>query len=94
MGVLDQSILKARNRNDIVQISLDCSLGKGTIRISESSNRVAGKFRLRDLTCIIGLKTQIIDALLSRFKKVTEKEILEMADNMVARSDEELFDTD
>ena len=79
---------------DGVQVSSSCTLGKGTIRISESSNRVAGKFQARDRTCTIGVKTQTLDELLSRLKKATEKEILEMADNILARSDEELFDID
>jgi len=77
-----------------VQVSSGRTLGKGTIRISESSNRVAGKFQARDRTCTIGVKTQTLDELLSRLKKATEKEILEMADNILARSDEELFEMD
>jgi len=79
---------------DGVQISSGCTLGKGTIRISESSNCVAEKFQARDRTCTIGVKTQTLDELLSRLKKATETEILEMADNIPARSDEELFDID
>ena len=77
---------------DGVQVSSGCTLGKGTIRISSSHNRVACEFRAADRACTIAVKTGILKALLGDLNKATDKQVLEMADNVLSRPDGELFE--
>ena len=77
---------------DGVQVSTGCTLGKGTIRISGSRNRVAGEFRAAGRTCTITVKTQVLNALLGDLRKATDKLVLEMAERVLSRPDDELFE--
>ena len=78
---------------DGVQVSSGCTLGKGTIRVSESANRVAGEFHAGNRTCTVTLKPKLLNRFLDDLRNATEKEVLEMAEAVLARSDEELFQT-
>jgi len=77
---------------DGVQVSTGCTLGKATIRISGSHNRVAGEFRAAGRTCTITVKTQVLNALLGDLRKATDKLVLEMAERVLSRPDDELFE--
>ena len=76
---------------DGVQVSSGCTLGKGTIRVSESANQVAGKFQAGNRICTVTVKPKLLNWLLDGLRNATEKEVLEMAKAMMARPDEELF---
>jgi formylmethanofuran dehydrogenase subunit E len=76
---------------DGVQIASGCTLGKGTIRVSESANQVAGEFHAGNRVCTVTVKPRLLDWLLDGLRNATEKEVLEMAENVLARPDEELF---
>ena len=78
---------------DGVQVSSGCTLGKGTIRISESTDRVAGEFHAGNRTCTVMVKPELLDWLLDGLSNATEKEVLEMAEAVLERPDEELFQT-
>jgi formylmethanofuran dehydrogenase subunit E len=78
---------------DGVQVSSGCTLGKGTIRVSESADRVAGEFHAGNRTCTVALKPKVPNWLLDGLRNATEKEVLEMAEAVLARPDEELFQT-
>lgn len=78
---------------DGVQVSSGCTLGKGTIRISESTDRVAGEFHAGNRTCTVMVKPELLNWLLDGLRNATEKEVLEMAEAVLARPDEELFQT-
>jgi formylmethanofuran dehydrogenase subunit E len=76
---------------DGVQIASGCTLGKGTIRVSESTDHVAGEFHTGNRTCTITVKPKLLNGLVDGLKKATDKGVLEMAESMLARPDEELF---
>ena len=76
---------------DGVQVSSGCTLGKGTIRISESTDRVAGEFHAGNRTCTVMVKPELLNWYLDGLRNATEKEVLEMAEAVLARPDEELF---
>jgi formylmethanofuran dehydrogenase subunit E len=76
---------------DGVQIASGCTLGKGTIRVSESTDHVAGKFHTGNRICTITVNPKLLNGLLEGLKKATDKEVLEIAESMLARPDEELF---
>jgi formylmethanofuran dehydrogenase subunit E len=76
---------------DGVQIASGCTLGKGTIRVSESTDQVAGEFHAGSRMCTITVKPKVLNVLLDSLKKATEKEVLEIAETALVRSDEELF---
>ena len=76
---------------DGVQIASGCTLGKGTIRVSESTDRVAGEFHAGNRTCTVMVKPELLHWFLDGLKNATEKEVLEMAEAVLARPDEELF---
>jgi formylmethanofuran dehydrogenase subunit E len=78
---------------DGVQVSSGCTLGRGTIRVSESADRVAGEFRAGNRTCTVTLKPKALNWLLGGLRNATEKEVIEMAEAVLARPDEELFQT-
>jgi len=77
---------------DGVQVGSGCTLGKGTIRISSTNNRIAGEFRAADRACTITVKTQVLNALLGDLRKATDKQVLEMAEDVLSRPDDELFE--
>jgi len=77
---------------DGVQVSSGCTLGKGTIRVSQPSDRVAGEFCAGDRVCTIGVKTEVLNELLDSLKKASEQGVLELAEQVLARPDEELFE--
>jgi formylmethanofuran dehydrogenase subunit E len=76
---------------DGVQIASGCTLGKGTIRVSESTDHVAGEFHAGNRICTLTVKPKLLNELVDGLKKATEKGVLEMAETMLARPDEELF---
>ena len=76
---------------DGVQVSSGCTLGKGTIRVSESTDRVAGEFHAGNRTCTVTVKPEVLNWFLDSLRNATEKEVLEMAEAVLARPDEELF---
>jgi formylmethanofuran dehydrogenase subunit E len=76
---------------DGVQIASGCTLGKGTIRVSESTHHVAGEFHARNRICTITVKPKLLNGLLDGLKKATDNGVLEIAESMLARPDEELF---
>lgn len=77
---------------DGVQVGSGCTLGKGTIRILSANNRIAGEFRGADRACTITVKAQVLNALLRDLRKATDKEVLEMAEDVLSRPDNELFE--
>jgi formylmethanofuran dehydrogenase subunit E len=76
---------------DGVQIASGCTLGKGTIRVSESTDHVVGEFHAGNRICTITVKPKLLNGLLDGLKKATNKGVLEMAESVLARPDEELF---
>jgi formylmethanofuran dehydrogenase subunit E len=76
---------------DGIQIASGCTLGKGTIRVSESADYVAGEFHGGNRICTIRVKPKLLNELLDGLKKATDKGILEIAEAMLTRPDEELF---
>jgi formylmethanofuran dehydrogenase subunit E len=78
---------------DGVQVASGCTLGKGTIRVSGSTDRVAGEFHAGSRICTITVKPKVLKELLDVVKKANEKEILEMAETLLSRPDEKLFHT-
>jgi formylmethanofuran dehydrogenase subunit E len=76
---------------DGVQIASGCTLGKGAIRVSESTDHVAGEFHAGNRICTITLKPKLLNELLDGLKKATDERVLEIAETMLARPDEELF---
>ena len=78
---------------DGVQVSSGCTLGKGTIEISQSNDRVVGEFRVGIRTCTVSVKTRVLNRLFQDTKKATDSEMIMMAEEMWKQSDDELFDT-
>ena len=78
---------------DGVQVSSGCTLGKGTIEVSNSNDRVMGEFRVGGRACIVSVKTQVLNRLFQEAKKATDSEIIMMAEELWKHSDDELFDT-
>jgi len=78
---------------DGVQVSSGCTLGKGTIEVSESNDRVVGEFRVGSRTCTVSVKTRVLTQLFQETKKATDSEMIVMSEEMSKRSDDELFDT-
>ena len=76
---------------DGIQVASGCTLGKGTIRVSESTDRVAGEFHAVNRICTLTVKPKLVNELLDGLKNATEKGVLEIAETMLARPDEELF---
>jgi formylmethanofuran dehydrogenase subunit E len=76
---------------DGVQIASGCTLGKGTIRVSESANQVAGEFHAGNRICTVMVKPELLNWYLDGLRNATEKEVFEMAEAVLARPDEELF---
>jgi formylmethanofuran dehydrogenase subunit E len=77
---------------DGVQVSSGCTLGKGTIRVEEASDRVLGKFRAGCRACTIAVKNQVVNKLLRALIKEPDRVIIEMAEDMMNRTDDELFE--
>jgi formylmethanofuran dehydrogenase subunit E len=76
---------------DGVQIASGCTLGKGTIQLSQSTGHVAGEFHAGNRICTITVNAKLLNELVDGLKKATEKGVLEMAKATLARPDEELF---
>jgi formylmethanofuran dehydrogenase subunit E len=76
---------------DGVQVSSGCTLGKGTIQVSESAKGVVGEFHAGDRTCTVTVKPNLLSGLLDGLRNATEKEVLEMAESVLVRPDDELF---
>ena len=77
---------------DGVQVASGCTLGKGTIDISEASDRIVGKFRARNGRCTIAVATQVLNELKDGVVRALDEAILQMAEDVMARSDAELFE--
>ena len=78
---------------DGVQVASGCTLGKGTIRVSGSTDQVAGEFHAGNRICTITVKPKVLSGLLDGLKKATQKGTLEIAEAMLSRPDQELFNT-
>jgi len=78
---------------DGVQVSSGCTLGKGTIQVSESNDRVAGEFRVGSRTCAVSVKTGVLSQLFQDTRKATDSEMIVMAEEVWKQPDDELFDT-
>jgi len=76
---------------DGVQVASGCTLGKGTIRVSESVDHIAGEFHAGDRICTITVKPKLLNWFLNGLRNGTEKEVLETAETVLACPDEELF---
>lgn len=76
---------------DGVQVASGCTLGKGTIRVSESTDHVAGEFHAGNRICTITVKPKLLNDLVDGLRKATDKGVLEIAETMLACADEELF---
>jgi formylmethanofuran dehydrogenase subunit E len=76
---------------DGVQVASGCTLGKGTIRVSESADHIAGEFHAGDRICTITVKPKLLNWFLNGLRNGTEKEVLETAETVLARPDEGLF---
>jgi len=76
---------------DGIQIASGCTLGKGTIRVSESTDHVAGEFHAGNRTCTLRVKSKLLNDLMDSLTKASEKAVLEIAEATLARPDEELF---
>jgi len=77
---------------DGVQVASGCTLGKGTIRVSEASDRVVGRFRAEDQGCTIAVRIQVLNQLIESLRKATDQAILEMAEDVMGRPDADLFE--
>jgi len=77
---------------DGVQVSSGCTLGKGTIRVSEAPDRIVGSFRAEHRACTVTVRHRVLNEFLGAVKKATDKAIIDMAENAMTRSDEELFE--
>ena len=77
---------------DGVQVASGCTLGKGTIRVSEASDRIVGRFGAEDRVCTVAVKHHMLNEFLRAVEKATDKAIIDMAENAMTRSDEQLFE--
>jgi formylmethanofuran dehydrogenase subunit E len=77
---------------DGVQVASGCTLGKGTIRVSEASDRIAGMFRAGVRACTINVRIQVLSELLEALRKATDQAIFDMAEDVMARPDRDLFE--
>ena len=77
---------------DGVQVASGCTLGKGTIRLSEASDRVVGRFRAGDRACTIAVRIHVLDQLIESLRKATDQAILKMAEDVMGRPDADLFE--
>ena len=77
---------------DGVQVASGCTLGKGTIRTSEASDRIEGRFQVGSQTCTVAVKSRLLVELSNRMKNAADRDVLLLADDMLTRPDDELFD--
>ena len=77
---------------DGVQVASGCTLGKGTIRVSEASDRVIGSFRAGDRACTITVRIQVLNQLIQGLRRATGQAILGMAEDVMTRPDADLFE--
>ena len=77
---------------DGVQVASGCTLGKGTIRVTEASGRVVGMFRAGDRGCTIGVRIQVLNQLLEGLRKANDQAVLKMAEDTMGRPDKDLFE--
>jgi formylmethanofuran dehydrogenase subunit E len=77
---------------DGVQVASGCTLGKGTIRVSEVSDCVVGRFRAEDRACTIAVRIQVLNQLIESLRKATDHAILKMAEDVMERPDPDLFE--
>jgi formylmethanofuran dehydrogenase subunit E len=76
---------------DGVQVSSGCTLGKGTIQVSESAKGLVGEFHAGDRTCTVTVEPNLLSGLLDGLRNATEKEVAEMAEGLLGRPDDEVF---
>jgi formylmethanofuran dehydrogenase subunit E len=77
---------------DGVQVASGCTLGKGTIRISGASDRLTGAFRVGERACTVSVRIQALVPLLEGIRKASDKAVIEMAEDVMARPDADLFE--
>jgi formylmethanofuran dehydrogenase subunit E len=76
---------------DGVQVASGCTLGRGTIRVSESADHVAGELHAGNRICTITVKPKLLNWFLNGLRNGTETEVLETSETVLVRPDEELF---
>lgn len=76
---------------DGVQVASGCTVGMGTIRVSESADHIAGEFHARNRIYTITVKPNLLNWFLNSLRSGTEKEVLKTAVTVLACPDEELF---
>jgi formylmethanofuran dehydrogenase subunit E len=77
---------------DGLQVSTGCTLGRGTIRVSETLNHVGGEFRYRNRMCAITVRSDVVNDLLVKMVNAASGDIMKIADDTMERPDAELFD--
>jgi len=77
---------------DGVQVASGCTLGKATIQLSDVSDRILAKFQGHNGMCTIRVKSQVFDELLEATSNGTDEDIRRMADDVMTRSDSDLFE--
>lgn len=60
---------------DGVQMASGCTLGKDTIRVSESADHIAGKFRAGNRICTITVKPKLLNWFPNGLENGTERKI-------------------
>ncbi len=74
-----------------MQVVSGCTIGKGTIRVSESADHIVGEFHAGNRICTTTVKPKLPNWFLNGLRNGTENEVLETAETVLTRPDEELF---
>jgi len=77
---------------DGIQVASKCTLGRGTIRVVEASDRIVGKFQLEGQACTITVRPQTLHQLFDRANTANAEVLVNMANDAMTASDEELFE--
>ncbi len=77
---------------DGIQVASKCTLGRGTIRVVEASDRIAGRFQLEGRTCTITVRPRTLYQLFERVSTADAEVLVKMANDVMTASDEELFE--
>jgi len=77
---------------DGIQVASKCTLGRGTIRVVEASDRIVGRFQLEGQTCTITVRPQTLYQLFERVNTANAEVLVKMASDVMTASDEDLFE--
>ena len=77
---------------DGIQVASKCTLGRGTIRVVEASDRIAGEFQLEGQAYTITVRPQTLHQLFDRANTANAEVLIKMANDVMTASDEELFE--